>query len=87
MKKRWFRRKRYGFGWTPNTWQGWLVTLAYIVVLATFFYYCDLNLDTSTTVLAVFTVVWTAAFITLCRIKGQSLRWQWGNPAEDEDLL
>ena len=21
----WFRRKKYGWGWTPSTWQGWTV--------------------------------------------------------------
>lgn len=21
----WFRRKRIGFGWSPNTWEGWAV--------------------------------------------------------------
>ncbi|HEY7421948.1 MAG TPA: hypothetical protein VH541_08050 [Gaiellaceae bacterium] len=31
--KPWFRRKTYGVGWTPASWQGWLITLA--VVLGT----------------------------------------------------
>jgi hypothetical protein len=26
----WFRPKRYGWGLTPATWQGWLVTGAYV---------------------------------------------------------
>ncbi|HYC83050.1 MAG TPA: hypothetical protein VEB60_00680, partial [Candidatus Paceibacterota bacterium] len=25
----WFKRKLYGWGWTPVTWQGWLAVLAY----------------------------------------------------------
>lgn len=29
----WFRRKRMGFGVTPQTWQGWAVTLAAVVVI------------------------------------------------------
>ena len=23
----WFRRKRFGWGWTPISWEGWVVTL------------------------------------------------------------
>ena len=30
----WFRPKRYGYGATPCTWQGWLLTLAFVAVLA-----------------------------------------------------
>jgi uncharacterized membrane protein YccC len=29
----WFKPKRYGYGATPVTWQGWLVTLATIFVV------------------------------------------------------
>lgn len=28
--KYWFRRKRYGLGAFPSTWQGWTLTLAFI---------------------------------------------------------
>ena len=36
MTAYWFRPKRYGYGATPVTWQGWLVTIAtaLVVVLA-----------------------------------------------------
>jgi hypothetical protein len=26
MPRYWFRQKRFGYGATPNTWQGWLLT-------------------------------------------------------------
>jgi hypothetical protein len=28
MPQYWFRQKRFGYGATPNTWQGWLLTVA-----------------------------------------------------------
>jgi len=35
---KWFRKKRVGYGWTPCTWQGWLVmaifTAAVLAVVA-----------------------------------------------------
>jgi O-antigen/teichoic acid export membrane protein len=27
MAKYWFRRKTFGYGATPNTWQGWVLTI------------------------------------------------------------
>jgi 4-hydroxybenzoate polyprenyltransferase len=30
----WFRPKAFGYGATPATWQGWLVTLGYVVLAA-----------------------------------------------------
>ena len=30
-KKYWFRRKSYGMGWTPHSWEGWAVTILYVV--------------------------------------------------------
>jgi len=34
MTRYWFRPKRYGYGATPTTWEGWAVTIAVAVVLA-----------------------------------------------------
>ena len=28
----WFRRKRFGFGFTPAAWPGWVVTIGYVGV-------------------------------------------------------
>jgi hypothetical protein len=28
MPRYWFRQKSFGYGATPNTWQGWLFTIA-----------------------------------------------------------
>lgn len=29
----WFRPKRYGFGATPDTWQGWALTLGFVAIV------------------------------------------------------
>ncbi|NQZ19562.1 MAG: hypothetical protein HRT44_09950 [Bdellovibrionales bacterium] len=29
MSDLWFKRKKYGWGWTSITWQGWAVTIGY----------------------------------------------------------
>jgi hypothetical protein len=33
MAKYWFRQKRFGYGATPTTWQGWAVTFVSVVLL------------------------------------------------------
>ena len=33
MAKYWFRQKRIGFGSTPNTWQGWTLTLVGVLLI------------------------------------------------------
>ena len=32
-KNYWFKRKLYGWGWTPATWQGWLLTFLFIGIV------------------------------------------------------
>lgn len=31
--KPWFARKKFGWGWGPASWQGWLVTGLYVIAL------------------------------------------------------
>jgi uncharacterized membrane protein YjgN (DUF898 family) len=33
MTTYWFRQKRFGYGATPVAWQGWVLTLAYAVIV------------------------------------------------------
>ena len=42
-EKLWFKRKLYGWGWTPVTWQGWLVLGVYVVLLIAFSLTIDEN--------------------------------------------
>jgi O-antigen/teichoic acid export membrane protein len=34
MSHYWFKPKRYGYGATPVTWEGWALTVAVVVVVA-----------------------------------------------------
>lgn len=33
MSKPWFRPKKFGYGWTPVTWQGWVVTIILALII------------------------------------------------------
>jgi len=66
----WFKAKTYGYGWTPVTWQGWLVVLAYIA----FNFLMALNLVT-----LIPGVIFSTIFLLhICKEKGEPLHWRWG---------
>lgn len=76
----WFKRKLYGWGWTPARWQGWVVILVYVGLVFLF----ALTIDESSPVdEVVFTfilpmVLLTITLIRICYKKGEKPRWQWG---------
>lgn len=77
----WFKRKLYGWGWTPVTWEGWLATFIYVGLVAA----CGLTLEETSApeeialTFALPTLILTAAFIALAYKKGEKPRWQWGD--------
>ena len=83
----WFKRKLYGWGWTPATWQGWLVLLVYVVAISLFSFTIDKNSSVSeimfTFVLPI--VLLTIALIRICYKKGEKPKWQWGIPKEENN--
>ena len=32
-RRPWFRKKRVGYGYSPNTWQGWAITAVVVIVV------------------------------------------------------
>jgi len=78
----WFKRKLYGWGWVPATREGWLLTVAYTVLLIAFALTID---DTSPPREVMFTFILPATLLTVSFIriawkKGEKPRWQWGFP-------
>ena len=84
-KKLWFKRRLYGWGWTPCSWQGWAVTLGYILLVALFASTVDEN---SSDKEVAFTFFLPLVFLTLTLLRiayrtGEKPRWQWGKRRED----
>lgn len=79
MKKLWFKRKLYGYGWTPCSWQGWLVVFIWVV----FFVIAMSNLDHESFKNILFIVLSTAVLVLISYKKGEKPRWQWGKRIED----
>lgn len=92
MNNYWFKRRRYGYGWTPVTVQGWSTVLIYalVVMLAANQLLGDPN-QTPNENLGLFLIVFAIATTVLVFIslrKGPQPRWRWGarpddNPDED----
>jgi hypothetical protein len=86
-QKYWFKRKRYGYGWTPSTWQGGVLVLAFVTVV----FAVTLRLDGASDDdiagrLAVFFAAIFISFLALLYIsskKAPTGRWRWGSKASD----
>jgi hypothetical protein len=80
-KNLWFKRKLYGWGWVPVSWQGRLTILVYIILVGCFAFTLDQNSSPRevafTFILPV--VLLTITLIRICYKKGETPRWQWGN--------
>ncbi len=76
----WFKRKLYGWGWTPATWQGWATIGVYIVLILLFALTVDENSPKNEVFFTFFLpiILLTVTLIRICYTKGESPRWQWG---------
>jgi hypothetical protein len=76
----WFKRKLYGWGWTPAKTQGWLVLGAYLVGVLYVVYRLEgeVSSDTLVTEFVLPLSVLTLLLIYVCYKKGEKPRWQWG---------
>lgn len=80
-KRLWFKRKLYGWGWTPARWQGWLVIIVAIGFLVLGVYIGDTD-DAPGAVLFGFIIMVLIVFYFGYK-KGEKPRWQWGLPKDD----
>ena len=82
MTTYWFRPKRYGYGATPISWQGWAVTLGTVavVVAAVLFLRKSTALDPEFWIAVIVVFATIAALVTISRAKTDGeWRWRWGD--------
>ncbi len=82
-KKLWFRAKTYGWGWTPSSWEGWLVIALYL--FSVFIYArstVDKALDGGGSGVPIYYHLLMAGATVLLIIvsykKGEKPGWRWG---------
>jgi hypothetical protein len=83
MAEYWFRPKRYGYGATPVTWQGWVFTVVpglIVVALVVIAAFGGLTSIASFLVWTIVAIVVTAvtAVVSYQKTDGE-WRWRWGS--------
>jgi len=77
----WFRKKLYGWGWTPVKWQGWITIL--VAVLIFVFFWVDLMSGKNILINIIVIIVDFLALLFICYKKGEKPSWQWGPKNDD----
>ena len=79
--KLWFKAKRYGFGWTPSSWQGWGILVMYIFADISNVIFANNHSDSISDFLIQFfpqLFILTVFLIIICYTTGEKPRWRWG---------
>lgn len=82
----WFKRKLYGWGWTPVTWQGWGIILCFIAILVADSIRTTTPLSPTDALPIAFVLrvlLYIAVLLALCYKKGEKPKWQWGLPKDN----
>jgi hypothetical protein len=77
----WFKQKKYGWGWTPCNWKGWVTIAIYVAVLAVYPMMADYGfVEYEKTMLFFwgFTILWIASLFFILIKKGEKPKWHWG---------
>lgn len=81
IQKPWFKAKRYGWGWTPATWQGWSILTGFIAIVVWNFFRLDAHSHSNSDTLRPFiiqTVGLVLILLWVCQKTGEKPRWRWG---------
>jgi amino acid permease len=79
LNKYWFKPKKYGYGATPSTWEGYIATLLFVVIIFLITKYTiieDDNVSRFIGLLGSFILVFI--YITIIKTK-EKWKWRWGN--------
>jgi hypothetical protein len=81
MTEYWFKPKRYGYGATPITWQGWAITIATVLAMVAVSLFLRLNTKSflGLASLLAFDAAALGVLLVVSRRKTNGVwRWRWG---------
>ena len=85
LKKYWFQPKSYGYGLTPISWEGWVATALFVLVLLLFaylnkFFTIHTMKSTGPLLFVIEVFILSVIFMSLMKEKTKGeLKWYWGN--------
>lgn len=82
MAEYWFKPKRYGYGATPVTWQGWAFTIGTVLAMLAASLYLRLTAKSlwALAALLVFDAAMISALVIVSYRKTEGeWRWRWGD--------
>jgi hypothetical protein len=80
MPRYWFRQKQFGYGATPDTWQGWLLTIAGALLVSALTFGADFVRDDRERLIliAVGLPLVLIPFVLIAHVKTDGgWRWKW----------
>jgi hypothetical protein len=88
MARYWFRPRRYGYGATPTTWEGWTLTVVVAAIVAISVVAMNLLADRANfAVWIAWAAIIAAVVVSFVRISRQRTdgewRWRWNAPRPD----
>lgn len=79
-QKLWFKAKSFGWGWYPVTWQGWVATLVYVLLLTSTITKIQETSTVKEVIIDFFIpcVLSSSLFFMLAWKTGERPTWRWG---------
>jgi len=78
----WFKRRLYGWGWVPATWQGWLTIFIFIGFLILNGIWLASKGEVPNKIDWIFffatLIISVSVLIFICYKKGEKPKWSWG---------
>ena len=85
MEKSWFKAKKFGWGWYPITWQGFLLTMVfaalYVLGIGAYSRILSENQNSiliATIILILYFILITKLMFIIYTKKGEKAKWNWG---------
>lgn len=84
-KDYWFKRRRYGYGWTPVRWQGWVsLIISLLIIVGSAFLFAYEPYSNEALWMYVNVVITTVALLLIIGVtKGPAPKWRWGKKPGD----
>ena len=84
-KSLWFKRRRYGYGWTPVRWQGWFFVILFLglIAAATVVFIMTPYSNESLWIYLDIVISFIILLIIIAFFTGPTPRWRWGKKPGD----